>query len=1597
MKFSLISVLRGSGFLTLGSEAVALKIQYLTFVFSALSIPILVIAVSIGLILEAEFSRHGVATFRVVFSRLYIMQRDDPVLLPVGTEVSAKYKGAFCEAKIRKVARNVKAVVALKSGGTSHTLNEENIRGKLLVGEEVQVKLPNQKDWTDGTITKLKDCSVYTVVFDDGDINSLRRSALCLKSGRHFAEGETLDQLPLTHPEHFGTPVQSASTRRSRRPEPEPPSSSSDSSSEDDERGQSYPKKAPSVGQVVCIVLGDKKRQKDNWIPGLVVAPTAQDTVKIKVSSECLVRSFQDGRYYTVPNKEIQRFSREVGEKVETSTLKAAVEKALLYLDKDELPPHWDRDVLFGKDMISDRDSSNSDVSDNESREQKDYFIAQLIKYMDDRGTPMNKPPMIGSMDLDLHRLYKIVKKLGGFNRVNNNSQWRQVHESMGFPSSSSASGVTQIKQAYKRHLKGFEEFNRKLGCTLASPRGRRNSSARSLVRGAEKSRGLFAAKAAATPKQSKPEPTPVSTPAESETETPKVEAKKRGRKKLVDSKDSSREVSPQTRAGKKVEEERAKAEEEQKEEPVPPVVVKSQSRKSSVASVSEDSKTPSSKKVDEKKTEVVEKKPEPVFEEPSLEPPRTPTRSEGREYFVHYTGWNVRWDEWVSRGQIIANFTHPFPNQSSAPRSARRGRSLGSRMEHEEIRLSARNKRESKEGTKESEPRSRSGTPSSVASAGSCGSAPQLTRSLSVSPSLDKPGKPASPAKKPAIPKPAKPAKDQKDNMTTPSKRDKPVSATSESPKVAKRLRVEEVSDKARRDILGLGAKGKNSADDVYEFDDAEELPDIKFAGRWAGKATPEKRPEMTAVVVKEEELPEVKPVVEQVANMGTMILSVAEHRPEAETKPTEVPTVIKPPVVPIPLNLTPATSAGPTPADPSPLPPPPPLPPQPAKKNLAKEPVPEKTSALKPNQVTPTPAPAVFKPPVIPTPVPEPTVEKKPNVEPVDNVWTLEAVPVDKEEKIQVALPISKPDSAAKPAKSKAISKPVAPEAVTLKPISVDAPVKPSEPEKTPPQKKQKKPKKPESPPDVAPIQQVEKEPAKLSPPEPPVRTLKPRAGPSFRATPVPRIESLMPVRRWPMHAKEIETGKDLMSEKKPKEDPVPKPLENVVRTRQFKVEPRVLRVEPPKEKKLREQKEKKPKEPIPSKAKEPSSSSAAAAVATPLILPPPQPPPPEIPITQEPKNPPKEPKNPPKEPKNPPKEPTVPEPPSKDPKPVEPVSAPDPPIAAAPKPEEPPKIQETPEEVTKEKSPPKDQPVKDSSSSKELVPEKTLEEPLQEKPVSEPTFRVLQPPEPVKETKKSSLLCLETIPLSPPPVLVKEESPPEVQQTLQVASQERTTSKDSVLRLPKPVKEKTPEVEDDRSKIIPRKRRFIKEEAEELKVKEPVPEKPQQQLSSPMMQQEQQQVSRKPKPMASLSPVVRLPMRREKPGLDSQKNSDDESESIDSNGSASKILARQRRVRPPASTLEILKKAFRKKSDFDAIFASNLLGPKQVDLRKVLVGYEHLFEPVDPSLSEEEFDSQLLKRLNEVKTVYQAMKTELLGIDKKIKGVLKQAGPE
>ncbi|XP_074035851.1 uncharacterized protein [Leptinotarsa decemlineata] len=407
------------------------------------------------------------------------MQADDPPYLSVGTAVSAKYKGAFCEAKVSKVVRTVKCKVTYKMGLGSATLSDEQIKGTLRVGQLVQAKHSDRKELVDATVTKIQDCSQYTVVFDDGDITTLRRTALCLKSGRHFNESETLDQLPLTHPEHFGNPV--VGGRRGRRSRQAKEDSSDGEVEEENEPDlEAY---LQDIKRVVSVEASDKKRGKDNWFPGLVVIPSAQPTVRINMKDEYLIRSFKDGRYYTVPKKEVSEFNRQIAEKVESSVLAEAIQKALRFLDHNELPPHWEKSSLFHSHSIdSESDENFTDSSDDEPSEEKDRFVAQLYKFMDDAGTPLNKTPTIAHRDIDLHRLFRAVQKLGGYNRVTNQNKWRTVTARLHLPNNQST--FNQVKGVYKKCLSSFETFYRTLGVTMLNhTREPKKSKGRSLIR----------------------------------------------------------------------------------------------------------------------------------------------------------------------------------------------------------------------------------------------------------------------------------------------------------------------------------------------------------------------------------------------------------------------------------------------------------------------------------------------------------------------------------------------------------------------------------------------------------------------------------------------------------------------------------------------------------------------------------------------------------------------------------------------------------------------------------------------------------------------------------------------------------------------------------------------------------------------------------------------------------------------------------------------------------------------------------------------------------------------------------------------------------
>ncbi|XP_049926953.1 AT-rich interactive domain-containing protein 4B isoform X3 [Epinephelus moara] len=391
---------------------------------------------------------------------------EEPPYLTVGTDVSAKYRGAFCEAKIKTAKRLVKAKVTFKPDLSTAEVHDENIKGPLKVGAVVEVK--NQDGvYQEATINKLTDASIYTVVFDDGDEKTLRRSSLCLKGARHFAESETLDRLPLTNPEHFGTPVIGKKGNRGRRSNPIQEEELSSSSSEEEESDQRQ--NEDLFGKVVCVegvATGDKK--KTTWYPALVISPDCHEDVTVK-KDNIFVRSFKDGKFYTVLRKDVREMNGDCPPKADAA-LKPALDAALEFLQQFVVPSTWKTEVKEESSSSEDEEEEEEgeqeeDASGEEEEEEvepfpeeRENFLQQLYKFMEDRGTPINKRPVLGYRNLNLFKLYRLVHKLGGFDNIESGSVWKQVYQDLGIPVLNSAAGYN-VKCAYRKYLYGFEEY----------------------------------------------------------------------------------------------------------------------------------------------------------------------------------------------------------------------------------------------------------------------------------------------------------------------------------------------------------------------------------------------------------------------------------------------------------------------------------------------------------------------------------------------------------------------------------------------------------------------------------------------------------------------------------------------------------------------------------------------------------------------------------------------------------------------------------------------------------------------------------------------------------------------------------------------------------------------------------------------------------------------------------------------------------------------------------------------------------------------------------------------------------------------------------
>lgn len=87
-------------------------------------------------------------------------------------------------------------------------------------------------------------------------------------------------------------------------------------------------------------------------------------------------------------------------------------------------------------------------------------FLDQLLRFMEEKGSPITACPTISKNPLDLFRLYLLVRERGGFLEVTKNKSWKDIAQTLGIGASSSAAYT--LRKHYTKNLFPWEcKFDR--------------------------------------------------------------------------------------------------------------------------------------------------------------------------------------------------------------------------------------------------------------------------------------------------------------------------------------------------------------------------------------------------------------------------------------------------------------------------------------------------------------------------------------------------------------------------------------------------------------------------------------------------------------------------------------------------------------------------------------------------------------------------------------------------------------------------------------------------------------------------------------------------------------------------------------------------------------------------------------------------------------------------------------------------------------------------------------------------------------------------------------------------------------------------------
>lgn len=306
---------------------------------------------------------------------------------------------------------------------------------------------------------------------------------------------------------------------------------------------------------------------------------------------------------------------------------------------------------------------------------------------MEDRGTPINKPPVLGYKDLNLFKLFRLVYQQGGCDNIESGAVWKQIYMDLGIPILNSAASYN-VKTAYRKYLYGFEEYCRSANIQFRTI----HHNEPKVVEDVQKHEEPMEE---SVKEEQKMPPTEVKKEAEenyssSESEKEEIELRSpRGRRRLArdatpakkDSEDDKTQdkLKDNNKENKDIEETLENAEKKENETLLGRKSTPKQKEKK-IKKQEESDKESDEDEERQREREEIENKGESEGEEDEedTEPCLTGTKVKvkyGRGktqkiyeasikstetddgevlYLVHYYGWNVRYDEWVKADRII-------------------------------------------------------------------------------------------------------------------------------------------------------------------------------------------------------------------------------------------------------------------------------------------------------------------------------------------------------------------------------------------------------------------------------------------------------------------------------------------------------------------------------------------------------------------------------------------------------------------------------------------------------------------------------------------------------------------------------------------------------------------------------------------------------------------------------------------------------------------------------------------------------------------------------------------------------------------------------